>query len=81
MAQVEWSVRGRLLLVPQLKEIAGMATVGTDDGKAVPLAGVAVKVSALEFGLDPTGWERRVCKERDNERDANDCPFEHGFLH
>ena len=57
MAQVEWSVRGRLLLVPQLKEIAGLATVGTDDGKAVPLAGVAVKVSALEFGLDPTGWE------------------------
>jgi len=57
MAQVEWSVRGRLLLVPQLKEIAGQTTVDTDDGKAVPLAGVTVKVSAKEFGLDPTGWE------------------------
>ncbi len=56
MAQVEWVLRGRVLLVPQLPEIATLATVSTDHGMAVPLAGVPVKVSAKEFDADPTGW-------------------------
>ncbi len=56
MAQVEWVLKGRLLLAPQLPEIAGLATVNTDFGMAVPMAGVPIKVSAKEFDADPTGW-------------------------
>jgi hypothetical protein len=50
MAQTNWTVKGRLQARTQFPELAAKF------GDTVPLEGVRVKVSAKEFGLDPTGW-------------------------
>lgn len=57
MAQVRWTLRGRLLLAPWLAKIKAQANVGTERyGDAVPLSGVRVKVSAKQFASDPS-WD------------------------
>lgn len=56
MAQVVWTLRGRINVVPQLADVAPLATVSTSFGNAAPLAGVKVQVSAKQFGADPT-WD------------------------
>src|SRR5262245_28844701 len=50
MAQTDWTLKGRILLRTQFPELAAKF------GDPLPLEGVRVKVSAKEFGLDPSGW-------------------------
>jgi len=57
MSQVTWTLSGRSLVIPQLSDVAPLATVSTNHGLAAPLAGVRVQVSAKQFDGDPTGWE------------------------
>ena len=58
MADVTWTFKGRLLLDPQLPEVANLALVSTVNyDKTVPLAGVRVEVSGKQFDWDPTAWE------------------------
>ena len=53
MARSNWTVKGRLLLEPQLPEVKALLAPGCE---TLPLAGVRVLVEAKEFGVDPT-WD------------------------
>ena len=56
MAKIEWTLKGRLAVVPQLPEVRGLTNISTAHGMAVPLRGVKVRVSGKQFDADPTGW-------------------------
>lgn len=57
MPRIEWTLKGRLAVVPQLPEVRSLANISTAHGQAVPLRGVRVRVSAKQFDADPTGWD------------------------
>jgi hypothetical protein len=65
MPQIEWTLKGRLTLVPQLSEVRGLANISTAHGMAVPLPGVKVRVSAKQFDADVSGWEVWATGETD----------------
>ena len=53
MAQVDWTLKGRILVKTQFPELDNAFG---KDGDPLPLEGVRVKVSAKEFAADPSGW-------------------------
>lgn len=53
MAKVNWTLKGKLMVRTQFPELAAKYGNGGND---LPLEGVRVKVSAKEFGADPT-WD------------------------
>jgi len=58
MSTVTWTLRGRLLLDPQLPELQALADVSTrNHGSTVALPGVRVRIEGKQFDADPTGWE------------------------
>lgn len=56
MTQVTWTLRGRILVAPQLSDVQALATVSTSPYESAPLVGVRVEVSGKQFGADPT-WD------------------------
>jgi hypothetical protein len=65
MSTIEWTLKGRLTLVPQLPEVRSLANISTAHGMAVPLRGVRVRVSAKQFDADVSGWEVWAAGETD----------------